>query len=56
MALNPEIIQKRCEDIKESLDRLEQIKKSTRKEFLESRDIQNIASYRLLVAIEAALL
>jgi uncharacterized protein YutE (UPF0331/DUF86 family) len=55
MSLNPELIQKRCDEIAESLDRLEKFKKTSKDEFLKNRDLQDIASYRLLVAIEAAL-
>jgi uncharacterized protein YutE (UPF0331/DUF86 family) len=55
MSLNEEIIQKRCEEITDSLKRLEKIKKSSKDKFLKDRDLQDIASYRLMVAIEAAL-
>ncbi len=55
MTLNEELVRSRCEDIAESLGRLEEIGKKTKKEFLENIDAQDIASYRLLVAIEAAL-
>jgi uncharacterized protein YutE (UPF0331/DUF86 family) len=55
MELNEVLIMKRCQEISDSLERLEQIKRSSREEFLENRDFQDIASYRLLVAIEAAL-
>jgi len=55
MKLNPELINKRCREIEESLERLKKIKKSSKEEFLKNRDLQDIASYRLLVSIEAAL-
>ncbi len=55
MSLNRDIIQKRCQDISDSLKRLEKIKKITKEDFLKNRDLQDIASYRLLVAIEAVL-
>jgi uncharacterized protein YutE (UPF0331/DUF86 family) len=55
MTLNSELIKKRCQEISDSLVRLEKIKNLSREEFLKNRDIQDIASYRLLVAIEAAL-
>ncbi|MGE5342514.1 MAG: type VII toxin-antitoxin system HepT family RNase toxin [Candidatus Omnitrophota bacterium] len=55
MGLNPEIIQKRCEEISDSLERLEKIKQSSKADFLNDKDLQDIACYRLLVAIEAAL-
>ncbi len=55
MKINRELIQTRCQEIADSLERLEKIKSVTKDEFLKDRDLQDIASYRLLVAIEAAL-
>lgn len=55
MSLNPELIRTRCQEIQESVTRLNDIKRKTKEEFLNDRDTQDIASYRLLVAIEAAL-
>jgi uncharacterized protein YutE (UPF0331/DUF86 family) len=55
MNLNPELIRTRCQEIEESLGRLEKIKAVPREDFLKDRDLQDIACYRLLVAIEAAL-
>lgn len=55
MTLNQELILTRCREIEESLERLEKISKKQRNDFLEDRDAQDIACYRLLVAIEAAL-
>lgn len=55
MSLNQELILTRCREIEESLDRLEKIRETPRATFLADRDLQDIASYRLLVAIEAAL-
>jgi uncharacterized protein YutE (UPF0331/DUF86 family) len=55
MSLNPELIRTRCQEIEESITRLNDIKRKTKEEFLNDRDTQDIASYRLLVAIEAAL-
>jgi len=55
MNLNPELVRTRCQEIEESLGRLEKIKAVKKEEFLEDRDLQDIACYRLLVAIEAAL-
>ncbi len=55
MTLNEELIRSRCQEISESLIRLESIVKKTKESFLNDRDAQDIASYRLLVAIEAAL-
>jgi uncharacterized protein YutE (UPF0331/DUF86 family) len=55
MSLNEGLIQKRCQDIEDSLKRLEKIKEVNKDEFLKNRDLQDIASYRLLVAIESVL-
>jgi uncharacterized protein YutE (UPF0331/DUF86 family) len=55
MNLNPELIRTRCQEIEESLARMEKIKAINKDEFLKDRDLQDIACYRLLVAIEAAL-
>ena len=55
MNLNPELIRTRCQEIEESLGRLEKIKAVKKEDFLKDRDLQDIACYRLLVAIEAAL-
>ncbi len=55
MTLNQELILTRCHEIEESLGRLEKIAEKQRSDFLEDRDAQDIACYRLLVAIEAAL-
>lgn len=54
MSLNQELIGKRCEEIEDSLKRLEKIKDTPKENFLKNRDLQDITSYRLLVAIEAA--
>jgi uncharacterized protein YutE (UPF0331/DUF86 family) len=55
MSLNPELIRTRCQEIEESVSRLERIAAVPKGDFLKDRDLQDIASYRLLVAIEAAL-
>jgi uncharacterized protein YutE (UPF0331/DUF86 family) len=55
VSLNPELIRTRCQEIEESVSRLENIAAMSKGEFLKDRDMQDIASYRLLVAIEAAL-
>jgi hypothetical protein len=55
MNLNPERVRTRCQEIEESLGRLERIKAVKKEDFLRDRDLQDIACYRLLVAIEAAL-
>jgi uncharacterized protein YutE (UPF0331/DUF86 family) len=55
MSINPELILKRCEEIAESLHRLEKIKTTDKDKFTKDQDLLDIASYRLLIAIEAAL-
>ena len=55
MTLNPELIRTRCQEIEDSITRLNDIRRKTKQEFLTNRDAQDIASYRLLIAIEAAL-
>ena len=55
MTLNQELILTRCHEIEDSLVRLEKIAEKQKSNFLEDRDAQDIACYRLLVAIEAAL-
>jgi uncharacterized protein YutE (UPF0331/DUF86 family) len=55
MSLNQEIVRCRCQEIEESLERLEKIRSQSKEAFLGDRDTQDIACYRLLVAIEAAL-
>ena len=55
MTLNQELIRTRCLDISESVERLEKIRNDPMDMFLKDRDTQDIACYRLLVAIEAAL-
>jgi uncharacterized protein YutE (UPF0331/DUF86 family) len=55
MTLDPDVVRLRCQEIAQSLQRLEGIRAQGRERFLTSRDDQDIACYRLLVAIEAAL-
>lgn len=55
MTLNNDLIQSRFEDIQQSLERLRQIAELSRSAFLEDQDTVDVACYRLLVAIEAAL-
>src|SRR5262249_46128504 len=55
MTLDPDVIRSRCAEIEEAVIRLEQIAIRSREQFLEDRDSQDIACYRLLVGIEAAL-
>jgi uncharacterized protein YutE (UPF0331/DUF86 family) len=55
MNLNEELVRTRCQEIEESLERLERIRGKPKEEFLRDQDLKDIACYRLLVAIEAAL-
>lgn len=55
MNLNPDLVRNRCREITESLVRLEKIGAMSKAAFLQDQDAKDIASYRLLVAIEAAL-
>ena len=55
MTLNHELIRGRFNDISQSLARLEEMKVLAVDEFLADQDVQDIACYRLLVAIESAL-
>jgi uncharacterized protein YutE (UPF0331/DUF86 family) len=55
MTLNQELIGARCQEIEEALERLERMKGIPKEIFLSDRDLQDIACYRLLIAIEAAL-
>jgi len=55
MTLNPDLIRSRCAEIEESLNRLEEFRSVPRDVFLANRDMLDIACYRLLIAIEAAL-
>jgi uncharacterized protein YutE (UPF0331/DUF86 family) len=55
MMLNADLIRSRCTEIDESLTRLEQLQHLTKDQFLSNQDTLDIACYRLLIAIEAAL-
>lgn len=55
MTLNHELICGRFNDISQSLTRLEEVRALSIDEFLADQDTQDIACYRLLVAIESAL-
>ena len=55
MTLNPDVIRTRCAEIEDSVQRLEALAALPLADFLADRDAQDIASYRLLVAIESAL-
>jgi uncharacterized protein YutE (UPF0331/DUF86 family) len=55
MTLNPDLVRTRCAEIEESVGRLERLQALSREQFLADQDSLDIACYRLLVAIEAAL-
>ncbi len=55
MSLNADLIRDRCHEIEQSLQRLEKFKAISLEEFLSDQDGLDVACYRLLVAIEAAL-
>jgi uncharacterized protein YutE (UPF0331/DUF86 family) len=55
MSLNPDLIRARCVEIDTSLSRLEEIGRLSRETFLSNQDTLDVACYRLLIAIEAAL-
>lgn len=55
MNLNPDVIRSRCAEIEDSVQRLESLAALPLADFLSDRDVQDIVSYRLLVAIEASL-
>jgi uncharacterized protein YutE (UPF0331/DUF86 family) len=55
MKLNPDLVRKRCGEISDSLARLEKIGRMSKEAFLKDQDARDIASYRLLVAIEVSL-
>jgi uncharacterized protein YutE (UPF0331/DUF86 family) len=55
MSLNPDLIRARCAEIDTSLSRLEEIGRLSRETFLANQDTRDVACYRLLIAIEAAL-
>jgi uncharacterized protein YutE (UPF0331/DUF86 family) len=55
MTLNADLVRQRCGEIAESLARLEHLRQLPRADFLADQDAKDIACYRLLLAIEAAL-
>jgi uncharacterized protein YutE (UPF0331/DUF86 family) len=55
VTLNPDLVRTRCAEIEESVGRLERLRALSREQFLADQDALDIACYRLLVAIEAAL-
>jgi uncharacterized protein YutE (UPF0331/DUF86 family) len=55
MTLNSDLIRARCAEIDSSLSRLEELRRLSRQTFLADQDKIDVACYRLLIAIEAAL-
>ncbi len=55
MRMNKDLLRIRCQEIVESCDRLDKIARLSKDEFLHDQDSKDIACYRLLLAIEAAL-
>jgi uncharacterized protein YutE (UPF0331/DUF86 family) len=55
VTLDPDIVRGRCQEIEQSLQRLGRICEAGRQDFLENADARDVACYRLLLAIEAAL-
>ena len=55
MRLNIEKIYAKFRDIMESIDRLRALRDISLNDFMEDRDKQDIASFRIIVATEAAI-
>ena len=55
MTLDADVVRGRCTEIEQALERLGRIRAGGRVAFLDDADAKDIASYRLLLAIEAAL-
>jgi uncharacterized protein YutE (UPF0331/DUF86 family) len=55
MSLNADLVRARCGEIEESLRRLDRLGAMGREQFLSDQDALDLACYRLLVAIEAAI-
>jgi uncharacterized protein YutE (UPF0331/DUF86 family) len=55
VTLDADVVRNRCAEIEQSVARLAGIRARGRLEFLANSDLRDIACYRLLIAIEAAL-
>ncbi len=55
MTLDADVVRGRCGEIEQAIDRLSRIRAAGRDAFLADADARDIACYRLLLAIEAAL-
>jgi hypothetical protein len=53
VTLDAEVVRGRCTEIEQALERLGRIHQGGRAAFLADQDAKDIASYRLLLAIEA---
>jgi|SRR5690554_598875 uncharacterized protein YutE (UPF0331/DUF86 family) len=53
--IDRQLIRSRIREIEESLSRLEEFREISRERFLKERDLQDIASFRLLIIIEASI-
>jgi uncharacterized protein YutE (UPF0331/DUF86 family) len=55
MTLDVDVVRGRCQEIEQSLTRLEALRAAGRESFLSDADARDVGCYRLLIAIEAAL-
>jgi uncharacterized protein YutE (UPF0331/DUF86 family) len=55
MTIDADVVRGRCGEIEQALERLTRIRAAGREAFLSDADAKDIACYRLLLAIEAAL-
>jgi uncharacterized protein YutE (UPF0331/DUF86 family) len=55
VTLDVDVVRARCDEIEQALERLARIREAGREAFLADADAKDIACYRLLLAIEAAL-
>lgn len=55
MNLNPDLVRSQVDEIEQSIRSLEQIRALPLQEFLADQDVLDVACYRLLISIEAAL-
>jgi uncharacterized protein YutE (UPF0331/DUF86 family) len=55
VTLDADVVRARCSEIEQALDRLARIRENGRTAFLADADARDIACYRLLLGIEAAL-
>ena len=53
--IDKQLLHSRIQEIEESISRLEQLRSFNKDEFLNNRDIKDIACYRLLIIIEASI-